>query len=177
MDSLGPGSAVGEKAKNGMEKEKYLWRAERSRSRRWNARRSPFPPQNVTYISVLEYFSLHKELFIVRWRSVLEGVSVRVDCILVTWKFAWKILRLMETPAIRLHHAFKHLITATCTDYPTACGERKRDKAPRTFKNTCAVQHVTVAKTSFPFSVLLESSYIFLAFVFELFVDDYGKGN
>ena len=111
MDSLGPGSAVGEKAKNGMEKEKYLSRAERSRSRRWNARRHPFPPQNVTYISVLGYFSLHKELFIVRWRSVLEGVSVRVDCILVTWKFAWKILRLMETPAIRLHHAFKHLIT------------------------------------------------------------------
>ena len=111
MDSLGPGSAVGEKAKNGMEKEKYLSRAERSRSRKWNARRYPFPPQNVTYISVLEYFSLHKELFIVRWRSVLEGVSVRVDCILVTWKFAWKILRLMETPAIRLHHAFKHLIT------------------------------------------------------------------
>ena len=113
MDSLGPGSAAGEKAKNGMEKEKYLSWAERSRSRRRNARRYPFPPQNVTYISVLGYFSLHchKELFIVRWRSVLEGVSVRADCILVTWKFAWKILRLMETPAIRLHHAFKHLIT------------------------------------------------------------------
>ena len=78
-----------------------------------------------------------------------------------------------NTPSSRL----QTLNHSTCTDYPTACGERKRDKAPRTFKNTCAVQHVTVAKTSFPFSDLLESSYIFLAFVFELFVDDYGKEN
>ena len=77
-----------------------------------------------------------------------------------------------NTPSSRL----QTLNHSTCTDYPTACGERKRDKAPRTFKNTCAVQHVA-AKTSFAFSVLLESSYIFLAFVFELFVDDYGKGN
>ena len=176
MDSLGPGSAVGEKAKNGMEKEKYLSRAERSRSRRWNARRYPFPPQNVTYISVLEYFSLHKELFIVRWRSVLEGVSVRVDCILVTWKFAWKILRLMETPAIRLHHAFKHLIT------PRALIIRPHVENESVISPKNVQEHVWCptrrGKNIFCFQCSPRlSSYIFLAFVFELFVDDYGKEN
>ena len=147
MDSLGLGSAVGEKAKNGMEKEKYLSRAERSRSRRWNARRYPFPPKNVTYISVLGYFSLHKALFMVRWRSVLEGVSVRVDMYLSYLKVCVKNSKTegnaCNTPSSRLQ-TLKH---STCTDYRTACGERKRDKPQersrtRVLSNTSWQKHL-----------------------------------
>lgn len=93
----------------------------------------------------------------VRWRTVLEGVSVRVDCILLE---SLREGNACNTPSSRL----QTLNHSTCTDYPTAFGERKRDKAPRTFKNTCTVQHVS-AKT---FLVSVFSSKV-LTFFFSHF--------